>query len=141
MFLGSGANFGIPALFVAYLTVGLGGLCVLAVWVIVLLNPDETSPIKLPYALYVLALSVLVQIAGLVVLGRIPYDLKHRPIFGTEMWQFVWSFFLLASFALCVSSWWIARKASGPASPLLRTGSNLLLAIWVLGFIWYAMGS
>jgi cytochrome bd-type quinol oxidase subunit 2 len=135
MFVGTG--FAIPALVLAFLTVGLGSVCVVVGLVMVLLDPNGAASIKVPNALNTLTLSVLVQFAGLVVLWHIPYDLRDRPVFGTQMRLFVWSFFLLASFALCVSTWWLARKPSDPATRFLRKSSILLLTIWVLGFVWY----
>jgi hypothetical protein len=137
MFEGSG--FGIPALFVTVLTV-TGGLCVLAGWGIVLLDQSKVPPKKVPYALYTFTLSVLVQLTGPLVLWHLPYELAQRPIFGMRMVLFIWSFFLATSFALIVFSWLLVRRASGPATWLLRRGSMLLLTVWVLGFIWYVAG-
>ena len=132
-----GMGFAILALVVAFLTVGLGSVCVVVGLVMVLLDPHGTASIKVPNALNSLTLAVLVQFVGLVVLWHIPYDLTDRPVFGTQMRLFVWSFFLLASFALCVSTWWLARKPSDPATRFLRNSSILLLTIWILGFILY----
>jgi hypothetical protein len=138
MFEGSG--FTIPALFVAALTVGSGAVCVVAGWCVVLLDQDRALSTKAPSALYTLTLSVLVQLAGPLVLWHTSYDFRQTPIFGTRMVLFVWSFFLLPSFALCLATWWLARKDSGPASSLLRKSSILSLTIWGLGLIWYMAG-
>jgi hypothetical protein len=138
-----GLGFRILAMLVTVLTVVLGCVCVIAAWGGVILDQDRapSAPsVKVPYALYTLTLAVLFQLAGLLVLLRIPYDFTERPIFGTGTELVVWSFFALASFALCVSSSWLAWKASGPATSLLRKSSILLLVIWVLGFLSYLTG-
>jgi len=95
---------------------------------------------KIPDALYALTLSVLFDLAGLLVLLGIPDALTGRPIFGKGTKLVVLSFFLVASFALCVATWFLARKASGPATSLLRRSSLLLMAIWGLGFTSYMVG-
>jgi hypothetical protein len=134
-----GLGFRILAVLVTVLTVVLGVVCAVAGWVRVL-DQSRAASMKIPYALYTLTISVLFQLAGLLVLLRIPYDLTERPIFGMGTELVVWSFFLLASFALCVATWFLARRASGPAISLLRRSSILLLTILGLGFIWYIAG-
>ena len=138
MFEGLGSR--ILAVLVTVLTVALGGVCLMAGWGKVTSDQYRAASMKVPYALYTLTLSGVFQLAGLLVLLRIPNDLTERPIFGRGTEMVVWSFFLLASFALSVATWFLARKASGPATSLLRKSSILLLAIWGLGFIWYMVG-
>jgi hypothetical protein len=125
-------GFRIGAMLVTVLTVVLGVVCLVSVWVVIL-DRHTTPLMKVPYALYTLTVSVLFQLAALLVLLQIPYDLAE--IFGKGTDRVVWSFFLLASFVLGVSSWWLARKASGPAISLLRKSSILLLTIWGLVLI------
>ncbi len=136
----TGLGFRILAVLVTVLTVVLGVVCVVAGWRIVISDQYRAASMKPPYALYTLTLSVLFQLVGLLVLLRIPYDLTEGPIFGKGTELVVWSLFLLASFALCVATWFLARKASGPGTSLLRKSSVLLLTIWGLGFIWYMVG-
>jgi hypothetical protein len=138
MFEGSG--FTIPALFVAVITVLLGGLCALITWVIVLLDQTRDPQIKTPSGLNTFMLSVVVELAGLLVLWHIPYDIAQRPILGTRMVLVIWSPFLVVSFVLCVVSWLFVRRDSGPGRQTLRRGSMLLLTIWMLGFVWYLVG-
>jgi hypothetical protein len=90
---------------------------------------------EVPYALYTLTLAVLFQLTSLMVLLDIPYNLAE--IFGIGTDQVVWVVFLAASFALGVSSLWLARKASGPATSVLRISTILLVTIWGLGLILY----
>jgi hypothetical protein len=135
-----GVGFRILAMLVTVLTVVLGVVCVAASWGVVISDQDRDPSMKIPYALYTLTLSVLFQIAGLLVLLYFPHDLPERPIFGPGTDRVVWSFLLLASFALGVSTLWLARKASDPATSLLRKSSILLLTIWVLGFLSYVTG-
>jgi hypothetical protein len=128
-------GFMLLAMFVTVLTVVLGFVCLAAGWVVVISDQYSAPLMKVPYALYTLTLSVLFQLAGLAVLLRIPYDLAEIFGTGTGTYQVVWSFFLFASFVLGGSSWWLARKASGPAISLIRKSSVLLLIIWGLGLI------
>jgi hypothetical protein len=134
-----GLGFRILAVLVTVLTVVLGVVCGGRLGGSYF-GPVQAASMKVPYALYTLTLSVLFQLAGLLVLFRIPYDLTERPIFGMGTELVVWSFFLLASFALWVATWFLARRASGPAISLLRRSSILLLTILGLGFIWYIAG-
>jgi hypothetical protein len=135
-----GLGFRILALLVTVPTVVLGAVCLVVGWGVVVSDQYRVPLVKVPYALYTLTLSILFQLAGLLVLMRIPYDLAGTKIFGTGTEQVIWFFSLLASFALGGSTWWLARKASGPAISVLRNSSLLLLTIWGLGLIGYMAG-
>lgn len=142
MFQGSG--FAIPGLLVAFLTIGIGGIGVFAGWLSIVGNDQsKTSLTTIPYALYSLALSVAVQVSGLLLthyLNHQSYDLAQRPVFGTRLVVLVFESFLLANLALCLTSWLLARRASGPAASLLRKSSTALLVTWGLGFVLYLAG-
>lgn len=129
-----GIGFRLLTVLVTVLTVVLGVVSVMAAWVRVISDKYRAASMKVPYALYTLTLSVLFQLAGLLVLFRFPYVLPEE----TEM--AVWFSLLLASFALSVATWFLTKKASGPATSTLRKSSILLLTIWGLGFIWYMVG-
>ena len=75
-----GLGFRILTVLMTVLTVVLGVMCVVAGWVKVILDQHRTASMKVPYALYTLTLSVLFQLAGLLVLLRVPYDLTERSI-------------------------------------------------------------
>ena len=135
-----GLGFRILMVLVTVLTVVLGVVCAVAGWVKVISDQHRAASMKVPCALYTLALSVLFQLAGLLVLLRVPYDFTKRSIFGAGAERVVWFLFLLASFVLCVTTWFLARKASGPATWVLRRSSVLLLTIWGLGLICYIVG-
>ena len=133
-----GVGFRTLAMLVTVLTVVVGVVCVVAGWGVVISDQYRVPTMRVPYALYTLTLAVLFQLTSLMVLLRIPYDLAE--IFGTARNQVVWVVFLVASFALGGFSLWLARKASGPATSLLRISTILLVAIWGVGLISYMAG-
>jgi hypothetical protein len=127
----------ILAVSVTVLTVVLGAVCVTAGWGEVVSEDPST---KVPHALYTLTLAFIFQVAGLLILLHIPYDLSKRRVFGTGLDMIVWISLLLASFALCVSTWWLARKPGDRATSFLRNSSILLLTIWVVAFVAHVVG-
>lgn len=104
MFQGSG--FAIPGLLVAFLTIGIGGIGVLAGWFSILGNDQsKTSLTTIPYALYSLALSVAVQVSGLLVthhLNHQSYDLAQRPVLE-RVWSSLYSNHSCWQILLCAS--------------------------------------
>jgi hypothetical protein len=135
-----GFGFAIPAAFITVLTVMAGFVFVLAGWGLVLFGPNRTPSEKIPPAVYTLTLSVLVQLAGPVVLYQLPDGFASTSVHGMPMAWVVWSCFLAANFFLCVTTWWLAKTASDSTTLLLRIGSTVLLIIWGVGAIWYLFG-
>src|SRR5205085_11883088 len=108
---------------------------VLAGWGAVLLDRNNAPSKNIPSALYTLTASVLIQLAGPLVLWQLPYGFAQTPVHGTPMVWVVWSCFLSTNFVLCLATWRLAKAASGSVALLLQIGSALLLSIWGLGAI------
>ncbi len=132
-----GFNFGVPATFVTYLTIGLGTLFVLRALFIVIRDRIKGKQWRVPAALLSLTASVGIEFIGTVVLSHVPDEMKDREIFGTRLITFTWSCFLAGSFAFTLLSAVLVRWDSGPAKHTVQMGSITLLVVAVLGLIWY----
>jgi hypothetical protein len=132
-----GFNFGVPATFVTYLTIGLGTLFVLRALFIIIRDRIKGKQWRVPAALIPFTASVGIEFIGTVVLSRIPYHLLQSRILGWNLVSFVWSSFLIGSFAFVLLSVVLVRWDSGPAKHTVQMGSTTLLVVAVLGFIWY----
>jgi hypothetical protein len=133
-----GLNFAIPAEFVSFSTIGLGTLFVLRTLFIVLRDRIRGKQWRVPAALIPFTASVGIAFIGLVVLSHLPYEMTGREVFlGWNLVSFVWTCFLIGSFAFALLSIVVVRWDSGPAKHTVRMGSITLLVLAVLGFMWY----
>ena len=65
----------------------------------------------------------------------LPYDLQDGYIFGFHAMSFIWSFFLVVSFVLAIATTRLLSSYSGLGREALRTGSIVLIVLYVLGFV------
>lgn len=135
--IGGGQSFGVAIAYVTMLAVAVGVVCALAGCWGILSDRRKDPSIKLPSALYTVTLAAVIQLAYPLIMWTTSDEFAQRPILGTRMALFIWPLFSLPSIALYISSWWLARKDSHPASSFLRKSAIAVLAIWVLGFLSY----
>jgi len=123
----------IPALFVTQFTIALGTPFLMWAWGEVIHERITKARWKIPTAVYLLTIAVLLDAVGEDSLHAPPNSWLDSPSNHICLWLMIGSFS-----ALCLSLV-LARKNSGPGVLAVRIGSCVLLVISVLGFIWMFM--
>jgi hypothetical protein len=132
-----GFGFAIPALFVTFFTIGVGGIFVVIAAVMAAVDRSANSyRSKMPMSLFLLGAAVFLQAVTIFALDHIPYAMQDRYVLGTQLPRFVWSCFLGTSFASTLASALAAQWAE-PVGRIVRIGSVALLIIFAIGFVWY----
>jgi hypothetical protein len=119
------ALFYVPALFTTLVTIGLGGLFLVAAWAQVLIEPPPEDPRQIETGL--LAYTAAILMAALAI----------PAVYGVGDGQkaLVWMFFLLVSYACMITSAVFVRKNFGPSKQIIKIGSIVLIVIDFLGIL------
>jgi len=132
-----GFNFAVPAIFVSYATILMGGIFVVTGWLSVIRAYAKEGRWEAPISLYAFTGSVCIELVGLIVLSYLPYDLASRKVYGWNSTSFVWSAFQIASVILALISLLLIKNNRSPARHTARMGAIVLLVIASLGLVWY----
>ena len=74
--MGSGLSLAIPALFMIFLTVGLGGLTLVIAWAKIFIEQGSSARWNAPKSLHAFTAAVIIQSITLPVMWVIPDDLR-----------------------------------------------------------------
>ena len=135
-----GLYFAIPAEFISFSTIGLGALFVLRALFIVFSDRIKGKQWRVPIALIPFTASVVAAFTGLVALDPICYHLQRSEVLDSNLVAFVWSCFLVGSFALVLVSVVLVRRDFGPAKQTVQMGSITLLTVNLLGLLLFILG-
>src|SRR6266700_3102799 len=113
-----GFDFGIPALFIAISSTLVGSGVIVAALREFVREGLSKAHWNIPTALYVLASAVAMDILALACLWASPPDLLYfQSNYGSPI-------FLVASFALVITTMFLAAKRSGPGLRIIQSGSK-----------------
>jgi hypothetical protein len=129
--IASGLVLVIPALLTTILAGGCGVLFASIAWVQLRSGPISKTPV----AMFTFAASTAINVVSLPVILCLPYDLQDGYIFGFHAMSFIWSFFLVVSFVLAIATTRLLSSYSGLGREALRTGSIVLIVLYVLGLV------
>lgn len=135
-----GFDFGIPALFLTYSTIGLGAMFMAAAWIEIVIDRSNGTHWRIPTALYTFAASIGVELAAPIVLSHLPYYMTGREVLGLKLVACIWSCFLIASFMLLLVTLALARREVRPIGRVVRWGSGVLAILAIFGFVGIILG-
>jgi hypothetical protein len=134
-----GLRFAIPAYIMAFGTILIGGVFAILAWLRIAFYRGGEVPEKLPPALYTIISAVGIEILGIIVLGKIPFELTERQVLGISIPSCVWSIFLLSGLALVVTSLALCRGHRGRGWGILRLGASCLVLVHLFGGFCFVM--
>jgi len=128
--MGSGLSVAIPALFIIFLTVGLGGLTLVIAWTKVFIEQGSNARWNTPKSLQAFTAAVIIQSITLPVMWVIPDDLRPT----------ILTLFLSTSFALVITSLALIGRSSWSGKGIVRVGLIVVFAVNVTGLIGIVLG-
>jgi hypothetical protein len=118
-----GLGFAIPALFVIILTISLGGLFLVIAWARLIMQSRSDVQLNAPLPLWTFTAAVLLHCVVLPICWVIP-DRTREPVLAL---------FLIASFALVITSIALAGSTRWPGRGVVRIATTTLLAVNIIG--------
>jgi len=128
--MGSGLSFAIPALFIIFFTVGVGGLTLVIGWAKVSIEQGSNARWNTPKSLQAFTAAVIIQSITLPVMWVIPDDLRPT----------ILTLFLTTSFALVITSLALMGRSSWSGKGTVRVGLLVVFAVNVTGLIGIILG-
>jgi hypothetical protein len=127
--MGSGLSTAIPALFIIFLTVPLGGLTLVTAWAKIFIE-QGSSRWNAPKSLHAFTAAVIIESITLPVTWVIPNDLRPT----------ILMLFLITSFALMITSLALRGQSSWSGKGIVRVGLMVVFAVNVTGLIGIVLG-
>jgi hypothetical protein len=128
--MGSGLSTAIPALFIIFLTVPLGGLTLITGWTKMFIEQGSSGRWNTPKSLQAFTAAVIIQSITLPVMWVIPNDLRPTILMVC----------LITSFALLITSLALMGQSSWSAKGIVRVGLIVVFAVNVTGLIGIVLG-
>jgi hypothetical protein len=128
--MGSGLSFAIPALFIIFLTVGVGGPTLVFAWAKVFIEQGSNARWNTPKSLQAFTAAVIIQSIILPIMWVIPDDLRPT----------ILTLFLTTSFALVITSVALMGRSSWSGKGIVRVGLIVVFAVNVTGLIGIVLG-
>jgi hypothetical protein len=129
-----GFYFGIPAVFMTFSTIGLGGVFVLLAWFKIIKGMIYNRHAQVSTALYTFTAAVGLQLVAVEALPAVPYGIQDRVVMGVQAQKLIGSSFLAASFVLLLVCMVLARRDGGRVGDIVQIGAALLIAVFIIGF-------
>ncbi len=137
---GEGFGFGVTAVFVSLCTIVFGGLVTLIAWWTAICDKSTAKYCRrFPAALYTFTISLVSDLIGMAVLSIMPYRWEQYYVLGDRLRPFIYSIFMLISFAAVIISALLLRGKNGKVIRVLVIGSAVLIVVNVIGITNFIM--
>jgi len=128
--MGSGLSIAIPALFIIFLTVGLGGLTLVIAWAKIFIEHGSNASWNTPKSLQAFTAAVIIESITLPVMWVIPDDLRST----------ILMVFLITSFGFVITSLALIGQSFWSGKGIVRVGLMVVFSVNVTGFIGIVLG-
>jgi hypothetical protein len=123
----------IAFVFLTFCGVTVGSVFALVAWLRVISEWGITGRRNVPAALWALTASVCLDLVAYPVVLKVPERWQDHQFLGAGLVKVLWLCFLIAGFGCVIATLQLLRRYSGPGEGTLRTGSRVLLIVYVAG--------